>query len=95
MDADDRSSKVSALRVKVAVELVRTLAVGEVLREQSIALRLSANGKISLREILREVRLLTEREARLTHHLTHAALRQRTRLTAPSAEWLAVAARAL
>lgn len=61
--------------MKVAVELIGALTIGEVLRKQPVALRLTADGKVAWCEILREVRLLTEREARLAHHLTHAALR--------------------
>lgn len=91
MDAENRSSKVVAgLRVKVAVELVGSLAVGEVLREESVALGLTAGRKISACKVLREVGLLTEREARLTHHLTHAALCQRSRLAATATELLSL-----
>lgn len=79
--------------MEVAVELVWSLAVGEVrLGQQSITLRLPAGSEISRREVLREVRLLAEREPRLAHHLAHAL---RARLAVASAEWLTVAAGAL
>lgn len=82
----------AGLRREVRVELVGALGVGEVLREQSVALRLPTI--VARPEVLREVRLLAQGEAGLAHHLTHATLRQRT-LTVAVAVLLAVSVGAL
>lgn len=94
--AMERSSKVVArLRVEVAIKLVRSLAVREVLREQSITLRLTASCIVAAAEVLREVGLLAKGETGLTHHLTHSALCEWPSLAVAAAELLTVTITAL